>query len=317
MIATNGWQPATRHLGDLADHLETLAESPGPAEAAQALREALACLLPERSGTLWLANTECGGWSHGGGWQQGASVPPRAETVYSRLPWAPEGAWCLVLGAHGVTAGELRVEDPVADADEAALLRALAAAGGTALAGHLLRRQVRHRNVRDPLTGLFNRRYLEDTLERELHRARRADAGLTLIRLEVDGLEALAHQRGPEPAERMLQAMADTLSRSFRGSDVCCRASETGFGLLLPEAALADGVCRSDAVREELAELRLGQRERAVGPLGVSAGIAAYPEHGDTAAQLLEAAERAVHHAQQLGGDDSRVAELIDSQTAS
>ncbi|MBK5942792.1 GGDEF domain-containing protein [Halorhodospira halophila] len=296
----------------LGGYLTALAESHGQEEVVQTLCETAARLLPRSSGKLWQLALDREGWYQSGGWQAGVVLPPQERSLRTTLPRGPTDELRLPLQAHGLTVAELRIPCPEIESEaEQELLRSLATAAAISLSGHVLKRRVRHRNVRDPLTGLFNRRYLEDTLERELHRARRVNAGLVLIRLEVDTLEAFAAEHGSETADRLLQVMADAVHHAFRGSDVCCRAGDNGFGILLPDASLDNGAMRAEAVREELAELRIHQRGRPLGPVTVSAGVAAYPDHGSNRDLLLEAAESAVTCALDEGGDLLRVAELI------
>ncbi|ABM61254.1 GGDEF domain-containing protein [Halorhodospira halophila] len=296
----------------LGAYLTTLAESHGQDEVAQALCEIATQTLPRSCGELWQLSLDREGWYHGGGWQTGTVLPPQGYTLRATLPRGPTDELRLPLQAHGLTVGEVRAPyEGLESEQEQQLLQTLSTAAAISLSGHLLQRRVRHRNVRDPLTGLFNRRYLEDTLERELHRARRVNAGLVLIRLEVDTLDAFAAEHGSETADRLMQAMADAVHHAFRGSDVCCRAGDDGFGILLPDASLDNGAMRAEAVREELAELRIHQRGRPLGPVTVSAGVAAYPDHSSNRDLLLDAAESAVTRARDEGGDVLRIAELV------
>ncbi len=310
-------QPPAKPIIGLDGFLEALAQSHNQAEAADTLCEAGARLLPQSSATLWLLSLDRERWCHAGGWAEGRAIPAAQGSKRLSLPQASAEELHLPLAAHGLSVGALRVSTEELSGDEQHLLGILSTATAISLSGHLLQRRVRHRNVRDPLTGLLNRRYLEDTLGRELHRARRAGAGLVLLRFEVDDLEPFQQHHGTEVAERLLQSMADLLQRSFRGSDVCCRASEHGFGAALTEAALDSGIVRADAVREELSELRVHHRGRALGPLPISAGVAAFPEHGSHPSLLLEAVEEAVARAQDGGGDITHIAEAAEPQRPS
>ncbi len=314
MSAQHAAQAQTDTATTLGAYLTTLAESHGQEEVAQCLCETAARLLPRSCGELWQLSLDREGWYHGGGWQAGKTVPARGHALRTDLPRGPADELRLPLQAHGLTVAELRAprEGLESEADRG-LLQTLATAAAISLSGHVLKRRVRHRNVRDPLTGLFNRRYLEDTLERELHRARRVNTGLVLIRLEGDALDDFTTEHGNETADRLLQVMADAVHHAFRGSDVCCRSGDAGFGVLLPDASLENGAMRAEAVREELAELRIHQRGRPLGPVTVSAGVAAYPEHGSNRDLLLEAAESAISRARDEGGDLLRVAELVAS----
>ncbi len=299
-------------LASLGAYLSALADSHGHAEAVQALAEHCVALIPGHGGELWHSALEGEGWLLSARWSADGKISyTPAQARVQTLP--PQGGQqlCLALTAQGLALGELRIDGAEAlDGDQRALLSALASAAAVGLAGHTLQRRVRQRNVRDPLTGLFNSRYLEDTLERELHRAQRIAASLVLVRLELDHFSGIGERHGLDTAERLLQAMADWIQRSFRGSDVCCRFSEGGFALLLPEAPLDSGLSRAEGVREELSELRVRRRGAPLEPASVSAGVAAYPDHGSNRDTLLEAAESAVARARDQGGGTTLAAEF-------
>ncbi|MFP4146951.1 MAG: GGDEF domain-containing protein [Halorhodospira sp.] len=299
-------------LGRLGAYLTSLAESHGQDDVVRALCEAAARELPESQGAVWQLALNREGWHLSGGWHQGRTLPAESGPPRHRPESLAADELQLPLVAQGLAVGQVHATGTdLQQAEGQQMLQALATAAAISLSGHLLQRRVRHRNVRDPLTGLFNRRYLEDTLERELHRARRSGSSLVLIRLEIDRIEAFAEAYGPETADRLLQTMADAVHRSFRGSDVCCRAGDHGFGILLPDASLEDGTMRGEAVREELSEIRVPQGSRALEPLSVSAGVAAYPNHSSNRDLLLEAAESALLRAHDEGGDILRVAEQV------
>ncbi len=317
MAAEQSPSMTTHTLAELQGYLTSLAESHGQQEVVQLVCETAARLLPMSRGNIWQAALDREGWQHAGAWAEGRVLPLTDAPAQAAPPRGPEDELRIPLHAQGLAVGELRADmNSLRNADEHALLASLATAAAISLSGHQLQRRVRHRNVRDPLTGLFNRRYLEDTLERELHRARRVGASLVLIRLEVDAMADFTAEHGPETSDRLFQGMADAVHRSFRGSDVCCRASDQGFGILLPDAGLENGSMRAEAVREEIGELRVHQRGRALGPLTVSAGIAAFPEHGANSEFILEAAESAVTRARDEGGDVTRSAERVNSTTS-
>ena len=116
---------------------------------------------------------------------------------------------------------------------------ALAEHIGLALANLRLREALRNQSIVDPLTGLFNRRYLEQTLERECRRAVRADRPLSVIMLDVDHFKRFNDAWGHEGGDAVLKELAGLLRRSFRGEDVSCRYGGEEFVIVLADASLA------------------------------------------------------------------------------
>ena len=141
--------------------------------------------------------------------------------------------------------------------------------------------------MRDTLTRLYDRRYLEETLPREVARAARAGASLAVILLDVLGFRRFNERHGREKGDAALREVAAALSSQCRKGDICCRYGGEEFGIVLPGALLQHAEAKAEALRA------------AVQPTGVAvaAGIAVYPQHGDSAEALLEAAARALYQA--------------------
>ncbi|MCG5548240.1 GGDEF domain-containing protein [Halorhodospira halochloris] len=316
MPAQSSNQPP-EHIETLEDYLRALAESHSTREVAQALSQTAAQALPETSGLLWELAPDRESWRLVCRWRNGHADLVEPSESAEELPEAADGQFRFELTAQGLLLGELRADgqDSLTDREKS-LLRTISNAAATTLAVLVLQRRVRQRNVRDPLTGMFNTRYLEDTLEREVHRARRCQSHLTMIRIEPDKISEFILDYGPESADRLLQLMADLLHRSFRGSDVCARITDFGFCILMPDASIESGYKRAEAVREELGEMRVQRRGKAFGPLTVSVGVAEFPEHAQICEDIIQAAESAVNLAQDRGGDTTCIAERIHPEPA-
>ncbi|MBK1735872.1 hypothetical protein CKO15_11400 [Halorhodospira abdelmalekii] len=311
-MAEETMRPPAEPLSEMERYLTALAECHSHREVAQALCSAIARMLPQSSGLFWKLSPDREIWRLISRWSDGAAECIEPAEGAELLPEPAEGQLLIELVAQGLRLGELRVDDREQLTElEQRLLKALASAAAATLAVLVLQRRVRQRNVRDPLTGLFNARYLEDTLARELYRAQRCQSNLTLIRIEPDRISDFIREHSPECADRILQLMADVLHRSFRGSDVCARITDYGFCILLVDAALASGYQRAAALREELSELRFNRRGQTFGPVGVSAGVAAYPEHARSYGELIDAADSAVTRAREEGGERALTAELL------
>jgi len=296
--------------------LEVLRYDAGESDVTQALIDAVQFVLPDSAGAVSVISDEdapaiIGAWDGAKRWTRPAEGTGHADDhgLLERLTQrTSERAVRIVLSGLGLTVGELRLWPEGADRDHVdriALPRieSIAGVAGLALAGMTVRRRLRQRSVRDALTGLFNHRYLEDTLARELHRARRNASAVSLLMIDIDDFAAFCKQHGVDAGDMVLEAYAGMLQSSFRGSDVCSRWEASRLGVLLPEADLEDSIRRASAVRTLLSQLEIRHRGRILTTPGVSVGVAAYPVHADTADALIAAAERALRHAVESGGD--------------
>ena len=168
---------------------------------------------------------------------------PRREMCCRHMPPHYPGDYlCLPLLAQGETLGMLHVLD-VADltGERAELLQTLAVTVGDhislALANIRLRETLHHQVVHDVLTGLFNRRYLEETLEREIYRGRRKGASLGLIMLDLDNFKHFNDTYGHEAGDNLLRTLGKFLADHVRREDVACRYGGEEFVLILAEAS--------------------------------------------------------------------------------
>ena len=141
--------------------------------------------------------------------------------------------------------------------------------------------------MRDSLTRLYDRRYLEETLPREVARAARGGASLAVLLMDVLGFRRFNDTHGRERGDAALREVAAALSAQCRKGDICSRYGGEEFAIVLPGALLEHAQAKAEALRA------------AVQPTGlaVAVGVAVYPQHGDSAEALLEAAARALYQA--------------------
>jgi diguanylate cyclase (GGDEF)-like protein/PAS domain S-box-containing protein len=166
-----------------------------------------------------------------------------------------------------------------------------------------LRETLHAQAVRDPLTGLFNRRYLDETLWRELHRASRRNSPVGVAMLDLDHFKRINDTFGHDAGDALLRELGQLLREKLRKSDIACRYGGEEFVLILPDSSLADTRQRVEQIRGLIKELRIPLRDQLGGAIATSAGVAAAPEHGSTAAELLSAADNALYAAKQAGRD--------------
>ena len=214
---------------------------------------------------------------------------------------------CMPLVTQGETLGVLHIQ-PGGELDEELRRLTLTIAEQLALSlGNLrLQESLRSQSIRDALTGLFNRRYLESSLGRELQRCARDQTPLAVLMLDMDHFKQFNDNHGHQAGDRRLVEFADVLRTGVRGSDLACRYGGEEFTLVLPGVGLEAAMARAADIREATAALRDG----AFGDDAptCSIGVALYPNHGQTPYALIQAADRALYQAKRGGRDRGEIA---------
>jgi diguanylate cyclase (GGDEF)-like protein len=185
-----------------------------------------------------------------------------------------------------------------------------------ALANIRLREKVADQSIRDSLTGLFNRRYAEETLEREIVRATRNGEPLSVVMLDLDHFKAINDEFGHDTGDMALREAATVLAGGVRASDVASRFGGEEFLLILPGVSLDAAVARTETLRERLRGRDLFHRGRRVPTLTFSAGAAAFPDSGATQDALLHAADTALYEAKHAGRDQTSAARAPEAMSA-
>ena len=165
-----------------------------------------------------------------------------------------------------------------------------------------------HESLRDPLTGLFHRRYFEASLGREIHRMERRNLTLGVLLLQVDSFDTIVEVRGRESADALLQTLAELLKRRVRGGDVASHNGHGEFGLILPEAPLEGVRTRAEQLRAAVREMRARAGDDPPVSFTLSLAAAAYPDSGLTFEKLLRALRDALEQSMGDGGDRVSVA---------
>lgn len=235
------------------------------------------------------------------------------ESEAERGPGCPHagrhaaGTLCVPLVAQGDALGVLCLNHvtPLADgaARERRRARAMAAAERIALAlsNLRLREDLREQAMRDPLTGLVNRRYMQESLVRELARCERRGLPLAVLMVDIDHFKHFNDEFGHTAGDRVLLMVAEVLVGEVRREDVVSRFGGEEFLLVLPEADLATACERAERARLAVARLRPGEDEEWSGTLSISVGASAYPEHGSSPEALIRAADAALYAAKRSG----------------
>lgn len=168
---------------------------------------------------------------------------------------------------------------------------------------------LRQQSIRDPLTGLFNRRFMEEALLRELLRAERLEQSLSVIMLDIDHFKRFNDTFGHDAGDLVLRQVGAFLHAHIRGADIACRYGGEEFILVLPGASLAAAQARADQLRLVTRDLVLQYEGQSLGTFSFSIGVAGYPEHGRIYSALLRAADEALYRAKRAGRDRVVVAQ--------
>jgi diguanylate cyclase (GGDEF)-like protein len=174
---------------------------------------------------------------------------------------------------------------------------------GLALANLRLRETLRGLSIRDPLTGLFNRRYLEESLDRELRRALRRSLPVAVLMLDVDNFKSFNDTFGHEAGDLVLKEVATLLRKNTRVEDIACRYGGEEFTLILPEMTLENAKEKAQQINEAVRQLRVLQGQQYLGSVTISVGVAIFPTDGSNARDVLHAADGALYRAKQGGRD--------------
>jgi diguanylate cyclase (GGDEF)-like protein len=177
-----------------------------------------------------------------------------------------------------------------------------------ALTNLQLRVTLRGQSVRDPLTGLFNRRYMDETLGREIRRAVREGHTLGIIMFDIDHFKAFNDTLGHEAGDAVLQKLSEFILEHFRGEDIACRFGGEEFILILPNASLDDTYKRAESLRKAVKQLDVYHRGTLLDKLTLSIGVAIFPDHGNDAEALLRTVDQALYRAKNEGRDQGVVA---------
>jgi diguanylate cyclase (GGDEF)-like protein/PAS domain S-box-containing protein len=238
----------------------------------------------------------------------------RSRLVCRHLGDVPEGAaLCVPMMAHGEALGILHIQSGSGRASSARsdgpsdsveqIAVTVAEHVALALANLRLRESLRTQSIRDPLTGLFNRRYMEESLEREFRRAERRGVPVGVIMLDIDQFTHFNNTFGHQAGDTLLHALGELLRTHVRAEDIACRYGGEEFVLIMPEASLDVTTDRAEQLRLEARELRVQQHGQSLGAVTVSFGVAAFPEHGPTAEAVIRAADLALYRAKNAGRD--------------
>lgn len=169
--------------------------------------------------------------------------------------------------------------------------------------GDLIEEFLHNQCIRDSLTGLFNRRFVGDFLERELHRSLHQHQALGMIMFDIDHFKRFNDTFGHDAGDAVLAEVGRFLQQNICNSDIACRYGGEEFILILPAASLEETFQRAELVRDGIKHLKLEYLHQPLGRITISLGVACFPDHCKTGAELIQVADVALYRAKALGRD--------------
>ncbi|MGR3465506.1 sensor domain-containing diguanylate cyclase [Limimaricola sp.] len=222
-------------------------------------------------------------------------------------------SFCFPVLAHGETVGLLHLKARPGlrvDAFRASqkLAQMCAEQISLAIANVQMRDQLHDRSIRDPLTGLYNRRHLTDTLRRLLERAGREDRPLSILSVDVDHFKRFNDTHGHDAGDMVLRAVGKVLEQACDGDETACRMGGEEFMLLLPDLGRQAAALRAEALRQAVERISVRYGEKTLPRVTISVGLAVHPEDGTMPQQLMKAADDALYDAKARGRNQVAIA---------
>ena len=183
---------------------------------------------------------------------------------------------------------------------------------GPALSGIELRDRLHEDSIRDPLTKLYNRRFMDESLHRELLRAGRSNTPVSLIMVDLDKFKSINDEYGHDVGDEVLTVVAQHLGRAVREEDIVYRFGGEEFVIVLPGASLDVARERAQEACRAIRALRI-ETDKGSLHITLSAGVATFPEHGTTQEQLIVQADQALYLAKQSGRDRIELATVAEA----
>ncbi|WP_337244934.1 diguanylate cyclase [Luteimonas sp. gir] len=235
---------------------------------------------------------------------RGRSGGLRCAHIDRDVPLDGVSTLCVPLIAQGQSLGMLHVSaasDPSGSDNDASILASLSEQMALALANLQLRETLRTQSLRDPLTSLFNRRYLEVSLARELQRCERRQLPLSLMMLDVDHFKRFNDTHGHAAGDAVLSQVGRLIQAGVRTEDIACRYGGEEFTVVLPELDAANARLRAEQIRRAVEISSVQHMGQTLGPVTLSIGIATFPANGTTPELLLQVADATLYRAKAEG----------------
>ena len=317
----------TRQRQVMATMTDLLQASLTMNEAGEIVSTYLEMLFPESNGVLSLMNSssllepvafwgesnslkltytteECWALRRGKPYRFGIGIPnPACAHSGHRVP---QHAICVPLSAQNENLGNLHISsNKIRDAkvvdEEQKFIEDIANSLALALGNLRLREKLHTLSIRDALTGLFNRRYLDETLPREINRAERSHSELSVLLFDIDRFKKINDTFGHDAGDLVLSNLSAVVLASIRESDIACRYGGDEFIIILPDTSIETAEKRAETLRNNIAIMELDYKGEAIDKITTSIGLATYPQHGTKRDTLIKSADDAAYRAKKSG----------------
>ncbi len=307
-------------------------------EASEIVSTHLKLLFPESDGALYLMSSsnslepiatwgesaslstiytteDCWALRRGKPYRFGVGIPnPSCAHVGNDIP---SHSICVPLSSQYESLGNLYISSKkerdvrIVD-EEQKFIEDTANSLALALGNLRLREKLHIQSIRDALTGLFNRRYLDETLPREINRAERNNGPLSVLLFDIDHFKMFNDTHGHDAGDLVLRSIADVIVSNIRESDIACRYGGEEFVIILPDTTIETAERRAEALRNDVSRMRLEYKGQEIGKITISVGVAAYPQNGTKRDALIKSADEAMYMAKRGGRN-----QVVVSQTVS
>ena len=323
-------------LSVAAEMLHALDSVKAPSELARMLPVFLRKLLPDTAGAVYLYRNSRDALELNASWNLTDTAPPaiaRDECWCLRLgkmhvataqhdlfcdhgtPWIGKYAsqTCVPMISQGDVVGVLMVLDDRHEDNQSDSMHIIALAEQLSLAisNVSLRDTLRHQSTVDPLTGLYNRRFFDESLKRELARAQRSQSACSVVMIDLDHFKRVNDTYGHEGGDLVLKAASHAIQQRVRASDVVCRYGGEELVLMLPDCSAEEAEKCAEGIRSSIGGIVIEHAGQTISGISASFGVAQWPGHGNGEQALLSAADRALYAAKKGGRNRVMVADVV------
>ena len=215
----------------------------------------------------------------------------------------------LHMNRTGAKAEQIAFDNSQYGEHKAQLITMIAEHIALALSNLKLKESLRQQSIRDALTGLYNRRYMEETLERELSRAEREQKPVGIMMFDIDHFKRFNDLEGHDAGDALLRELGAFLNKFIRGSDIVCRYGGEEFLVVLPGSSKEHTRERAEELRSGVKQMLVYHLDKPLATCTISIGVSAYPADETSVERLLKAADNALYRAKREGRDRVVVAE--------
>ncbi|MBF0337693.1 MAG: diguanylate cyclase [Nitrospirae bacterium] len=191
----------------------------------------------------------------------------------------------------------------------------LAEGCGLAIINLKLQESLRNMSMRDPLTGLFNRRYMKESLELEWQRSMRKYTPIGIIMIDIDHFKQFNDTFGHDGGDKLLCELGMFLTKQIRGGDIACRYGGEEFTIIMPESSAEVTMQRAEQIREAACHMHVVYKQQSLGTITLSIGVAVLPVHGSDTNIVLQAADAALYRAKREGRNRVCMAEEVSGES--